>query len=401
MAEEKRRKKKPAKKKPTDEQKKRFGFGKRKPTSGAKDTTQAASKEDTVAGNGQVLQSKAALLGKVAAWAFVAFVGFGAVAAVVNLFNPSATAEQVVEAGESPESQQAADYARGFVGAWLRATSEDDQEVSQYMPVSRGDITEEEPAEFRNVAVASVETDDNGVSTAIISAELHTEVEDDDSETITGTDDLSSQDAEEATEDEDDDAAEEDSSDEETETAWVTTWYQVNVYYDGETFAPMGWPAPIPAPETGTEPAMTYRYDGSDEIEAAIEDFVEAYVLDTSDVTRLTHPESDIQSLGPNPYTVVTVDDVTTDEDHRDNMPNEGTTTRALVNLSLGTTEDAARHATYALTLETRGGRWEVRTLDPAPALDPEAAAEPTDTATDEESGADRTSEDVDPGPTE
>lgn len=429
MADEKRRKKKPAKKKPTEEKKGLFGRGKKKPDSKSKDKAQKPEKEDTVAGNGQVLQSKGALLGKIAAWVFVAFVGFGALAAVLNLINPPATAEQVVESGETPESQQAADYARGFVGAWLRATSDDDEEVARYMPISRGDITEEEPVDFRELAVASVETNDNGVSTVIISAEIHTVVEDEDSETITGTDDLSSQDdSEEATEDEetdeeatedasagpatseeedddteeateDEETAEESGSEEETETAWVTTWYQVNVYHDGETFTPMGWPAPVPAPETGTGPTMAYNYAGSDEIEATIEDFFEAYVLDTSDVTRLTHPESTTQPLGPNPYTSVVISDVTTDEDHRDEVPEDSTTTRALVNLSLGTTEDRARTATYALTLETRGGRWEVRNLDPAPVLHPEVTvereAEPTDPASDEDTDADQSSEDT------
>lgn len=416
MADEKRRKKKPAKKKPTEEKKGLFGRGKKKPASKSRDKALKPEREDSVAGNGQVLQSKGALLGKVAAWVFVVFVGFGALAAVLNLINPPATAEQVVESGETPESQQAGDYARGFVGAWLRATSDDDEGVARYMPISRGDITEEEPVDFRELAVASVETSDNGVSTVIISAEIPAVVDDENSGTITGTDDLSSQDdPEEASDDtsagpatseeedepeeatEDEETAEDSDSEEGTETAWVTTWYQVNVYHDGETFAPMGWPAPIPAPETGTGPTMAYNYAGSDEIEATIEDFFEAYVLETGDVTRLTHPESTIQPLGPNPYTSVVIGDVTTDEDHREEVPEDGTTTRALVNLSLGTAEDRARTATYALTLETRGGRWEVRNLDPAPVLHPEVTvergAEPADPASGEDTDADQSSE--------
>lgn len=434
MADEKRRKKKPAKRKKPAEQEKNglFRFGKKKTKDSdskpKKNKGEKQEKEETVAGNGQVLQSKGALLGRIAAWVFVAFVGFGALAAVLNLVNPPATAEQIVEAGETPESQQAAEYGRGFVGTWLRATGDDDQEVARYMPISRGDITEDEPTEFRELSVASVETTDNGISTVIISAEVYTVIDEDENEDeITGTDDLTNEDGEEATEEpedpsaspatsedeeeateDDEEVSEEESADpggdEGPETAWVPTWYQVNVFYDGETFTPLGWPAPVPAPETGDGPRMAYNFAGSDEIEATIEDFFGAYILESGDVTRMTHPDSTIQSLGTNPYTSVEIGDVTTDEDHRDEVPDDGTVTHSLVNLSLGTTEDTARAATYALTLETRGGRWEVRNLDPAPVLHPEVTAEreaePTDTVTDEDSDTDQISEETE-GPTE
>lgn len=421
MTEEKRRKKKPAKKKKPTEQEKNglFRFGNKKaPGSDSKpkkNKDEKQEKEETVAGNGQVLQSKGALLGRIAAWAFVAFVGVGALAAVLNLVNPPATAEQIVEAGETPESQQAAEYGRGFVGTWLRATGDDDQEVARYMPISRGDITEDEPTEFRELSVASVETTDNGISTVIISAEVYTVIDEDEHENeITSTDDLTnedeetSEDDEESTEDDEEEASEEENADpdgdEDPETAWVPTWYQVNVFYDGETFTPLGWPAPVPAPETGDGPRLAYNFAGSDEIESTIEDFFEAYILESGDVTRMTHPDSTIQSLGTNPYTSVEIGNITTDEDHRDEVPDDGTTTHSLVNLSLGTTEDTARAATYALTLETRGGRWEVLTLDPAPVLHPEVTtereAEPTDTVTDEPTDTDQISEGTE-GPTE
>ena len=409
MAEDKLRKKKPVKKKPTEQNKKRLFGGSKKEDTKPKDQAQKKQKEDTVAGNGQVLQSKGALLGKIGAWLFVVFVAFGAVAAILNLINPPATAEQVVESGDTPESQQAAEYARGYVGAWLRATSDNDQEIARYSTISRGDITEDEPTRFRELSVASVETDDSGLSTVIVSAEIYTIVEDeaaateDEEAEEDGAEDSStgpatSEDSDDEGEETSDDEAS-GSSDEDIEEIWVPTWYQVNVFYDpnAKTFAPTGWPAPVPAPETGNGPRMAYNFAGSDEIESTIDDFFKAYVLEAGDVTRLTHPESTIQPLGPNPYTAVAIDTVTTDEDHRDEVPEDGTTTRALVHLDLGTTEDTSRRATYALTLETRGGRWEVRNLDPAPVLHSEVTvqreSEPTDTAPEEDAGADNTSD--------
>src|SRR5699024_4168706 len=163
--------------------------------------------EETVAGDGQVLQQKGAVLGKVLAWAFVAFVGVGAVAGLLNLFAPPSTAEKVVQVGQTPEEQQAAEYARGFVGAWLRATNEDDTEIARYMQIERGDITTTEPTEYRELAVASSHTDDSGVSTIIVSAEVLQSTEPDESE-------------EEA----------------EPQEAWQPTWYQVNIYQQDNSF---------------------------------------------------------------------------------------------------------------------------------------------------------------------
>ncbi|MGP9587204.1 hypothetical protein ACT3TB_16265 [Micrococcaceae sp. AOP34-BR2-30] len=354
-----------------------FGIGRnRAKDAGSTSKENQRKKEDTVAGNGQILQSKGALLGRIGAWAFVAFLAIGSLAAILNVINPPAVAEPAVERGETLEGQQASEYARGFVGSWLRATSDDDEEVSRYLPISRGDITEEEPIEFRELSVASLETNDDGVSTVLVSAEVLTETEERD-ESGNPSDDTGGGD--------------------EVETAWVPTWYQVNVYHDGEGFAPIGWPAPVPVPETGTSPRLGYDFAGSDEIEETITDFVDAYILEVGDVTRLTHPESTIEPLGHSPYSSVEINDVTTNEDHREEIPADGTTTRAMVNLGLGVTQDTSRAATYAMTLEVRGGRWEVRNLDPAPMIHQEIAAEhegeSTNTVPEGNDGADESPE--------
>jgi len=295
--------------------------------------------QETVSGNGQVVQHKSALLGTVLAWAVVAFVILGAIAGFANLFTPTSTAEKVVQVSQTPEEQQAAEYARGFVGAWLRATKDDDSEVARYMQIERSDITAEEATEYRDLAVASSHTADNGVTTVIISAEVPHTVEN------------------ESLEDDE----------EEPQEVWQPAWYQVNIHHQDGRFVPLGWPAPVPAPETGGAPRLSYAHAASDEITETVADFFEAYALGEGDVTRLTHPESTIQPLEPAQYSHVEVLEVTTDEDHHDSVPEDETTTRAYVQLSLGNSPDAARAATYALTLEARGGRWEVRNLDPAP----------------------------------
>ena len=332
MAETPRKKKRPVrKKKPTEGQdKKLLGVFKKKGP-----RPDETHQEETVAGNGQVIQHKGAVLGKVLAWTFVAFVGVGATAGLMNLFAPTSTAEKVVQVGQTPQEQQAAEYARGFVGAWLRATKEDDSEIARYMQLERGDITTAEATEYRELAVASSQTAENGVAAEV----LHT-IE-----------------------------AEASDDEEEPQEIWQPAWYQVNVYQQDGNFVPLGWPAPVPAPETGGAPRLSYSYDVPDEITETVTDFFDAYALGEGEVTRLTHPDSTIQPLEPPQYAYAEVVDVTTDEDHRDSIPSDETTTRAYVQLLLGEDPEAARAATYALTLETRGGRWEVRTLDPAPIL--------------------------------
>src|SRR5699024_8709983 len=337
MADTPRKKKHPVrKKKPTEQQDQKF-LGVFKKNAPRPDETR---QEETVAGNGQVIQHKGAVLGKVLAWTFVAFVGVGATAGLMNLFAPPSTAEQVVQVGQTPEEQQAAEYARGFVGAWLRATNDDDSEIARYMQIERGDITAADATEYRELAVASSQTAENGVSTIIVSAEVLHILEAD------------------ASDDED-----------ESQEIWQPAWYQVNVYQQDGNFVPLGWPAPVPAPETGGAPRLSYSYNAPEEITETVTDFFDAYALGDGEVTRLTHPDSTIQPLEPPQYAYAEVVDVTTDEDHRNSIPSDETTTRAYVQLLLGEDPEAARAATYALTLETRGGRWEVRTLDPAPIL--------------------------------
>lgn len=368
MAEHTRRERR---KKPSAEKKDTSLFARFLTKRAAKDRDKPAKKsekKETVAGNGQVLQARGAQLGKILAWVVAVFVILSAVITFANFLNPPKPVAQTVEEKDTSQEQQAGDYARGYVNAWLRATEDDHAELEQYTSVGRGEITETEPTEFTDSGVASVKTDDEGMSTVIVSAKVKAEAV----------------------------VAEDGGDEEEGSETWVPAWYQVNVYQNEGTFAPVGWPAPVSPPETAEAPTAEYQYQASPEVEATIDDFFRAYILNDGDVTRLTHPESTIRSLGASPYSVVTINKTTLEEEHKE-IPDEGTTVHALVNLSLGTGDKTTRAATYALTLETRGGRWEVKAIDPAPAVASDAAdtteetddpAAPTETATPEESAS-------------
>jgi hypothetical protein len=372
MAEQTRRERR---KKPSAEKKDTSLFARFLTKRAAKDRdkpAKKAEKKDTVAGNGQVLQTRGAQLGKVLAWAVAVFVILAAVITFANFLNPPKPVAQTVEEKDTSQEQQAGDYARGYVSAWLRATEDDHAELEQYKSVGRGEVTETKPTEFTDPGVASVKTDEEGMSTVIVSAKVKAEA-------------AVAEDGGKASDDE-----------EETSETWVPAWYQVNVYQNEGTFAPVGWPAPVSPPETAEAPNAEYQYQASPEVEATVDDFFRAYILNDGDVTRLTHPESTIRSLGATPYSVVMINKTTLEEEHKE-IPDEGTTVHALVNLSLGTGDKTTRTATYALTLETRGGRWEVKAIDPAPEVAPDAAESteetagptgPTESATPEESAS-------------
>lgn len=337
-------------------------------------TKKSEEKQDTVAGNGQVLQRRGAQLGKVGAWAVAVFVIIAAIITFANFFNPTQPVAQTVEQEDNTQDQQAGEYARGYISAWLRATEENHTELDQYVTVGRGEVTETESTEFTDAGVASVKTNDQGVSTVIVSAKVKASAE---------------------PPEEGGDAPAEGEAASET---WVPAWYQVNVYQNNDTFAPLGWPAPVSPPKTADAPTAEYRYKASPEIETTVNDFFRAYILNDGDVTRLTHPNSTIRPLGANPYSVVTINKTTTEEEHKE-IPDEETTVHTLVNLSLGTGDKTTRTATYALTLETRGGRWEVKAIDPAPTVIPkpventdetDGPVAPTETATPEESSTDK-----------
>lgn len=354
MEDEKRRtlKKKPATKKPKAQAEKKLStgglFSRKKPTN-QRQINKPESPE-TIAGTGTVILAKGALLGKIAAWTLVAFVVLGSVMSVIQFLTPSAKAQGVVEAVETTTSQQAGDYARGFVGSWLRATRDDADALARYKTISRGEVTSKTPAEFRDLAVASVEMDKSGIATVIVSAEVLTKIKDEGQVTAEAGKD----------------------------SAWIPAWFQVNVQHADDQFIALGWPAPIPATPAGVASEVSYSYAGSADIKSTVEAFFLAYVLDEGDVSRMTHPESGIQALGPNPYTAVTVTSITTDTDFEKNVPADGTSTRTLIDLSLGASDGTSRAATYALTLETRGGRWEVKAMDSAPVVTPSKPVTPT-----------------------
>lgn len=304
--------------------------------------------QQTVAGNGTVMQSHASTLGRVVAYAALILAIVGGAAGLLSLTRGEGPAQAVAPAEQNDAaSQQAGDYARGFVGAWLRASASDHQQLTQYVSVQNGDISDKEQQRFRGLAIASVETE-GPLSTVIVSTELPSKP-----------------------------AAQSKDKGKDKPEVWETAWFQVNVHHREGYFSAVGYPAPVPAPQSVAAPELAYGERPSKEIEGTVEAFFDAYLTGDGDVERVVHPDSEISGVQATHYTSAQVRSVATVENHRDEVvPADGTRAKVHAEISLASAT-GARPADYSLTLEARGGRWEVLSVDPAPQLSTATASAP------------------------
>lgn len=322
-----------------------------------KTRTSRKPKDQTVAGQGTVMQSHASTLGRAVAYIALMLAIVGGASGLIALTRGNGPAQAVSPVEQTTAvSQQAGDYARGFVGAWLRASAKDYQQLTQYVSVENGDISDREPQRFRGLSVASVETK-GSLSTVIVSTEIPAPVDQDK--------------AKKASKKKDKDEPE----------VWETAWFQVNVHHQDGYFSAVGYPAPVPAPQAVKAPELAYGERPSESIKETVATFFDAYLVGDGDVERIVHPDSDLSGVQTTPYTSVQVREVTTVENRReDGVPADGTQAKVQAQLKL-VSKTGARPATYALTLEARGGRWEVLTVDPAPQL-PSASSAPAQSPT-------------------
>src|SRR4029453_5294543 len=101
--------------------------------------------------------------------------------------------------------------------------------------------------------------------------------------------------------------------------------------------------------------------------------FLAAYLLGDGELTRYVSPGSALSPISPPPYTELVLRDLFPDESSSAG-PSGGRERGGPRRGVLATVDATDRYATtrqlsYALTLTSRDGRWEVSALDPAPAL--------------------------------
>lgn len=157
----------------------------------------------------------------------------------------------------------------------------------------------------------------------------------------------------------------------------VWRYFVVSVHMDeAGALVALTLPAPVAAPRPAEAPKLDYRYRASMDapVAAAAQQFLEALLTGTGDVSRYISPGAPITAVQPASATALKVTDVETDRElPADRAPAEGDQVRVLVTATATTGPGRHNVVQYPLTMRVRGGRWEVAQIDLAPALSAES----------------------------
>ncbi|WP_424892389.1 conjugal transfer protein [Streptomyces sp. XH2] len=140
-------------------------------------------------------------------------------------------------------------------------------------------------------------------------------------------------------------------------------------------YAATSLPAQVAAPAALRPGALAYDSDrGSSSTDPAIETargFLTAYLAGTAELDRYTSPGARLQAISPAPYAGVKVTGVKDDAtgSGQQKVPADGTVLHQLVQVEARDQAGSAVSLSYALTLKSRAGRWEVASVDDAPAI--------------------------------
>lgn len=295
-----------------------------------------AQRPTTATGNGTVVQSWASSAGKWLFYALAVVVALGSLCGFLAFNRPAPQVQLAAETGTETQEQEAGAFAQSYLAAWLTATATDHEELDRYTELNSSSLVGTTPTEYRDLTVASVEEAAENLTTVVVSASLKT--------------------------------TSEDAAGKETVT-WTPYWYQVAVHTQGEEMAPAGLPAPVSMPSVGSAPQLGYpNRVANQEVQSTVADFMTAYLTGTGDVTRFVSPETTITAITPAYWTQAAVKTLQASTEVEDSNPVAGQTAEVLVNMNL-TRDTTTKPAQYVLGLKVRDGRWEIDSLNSAPAL--------------------------------
>lgn len=161
-------------------------------------------------------------------------------------------------------------------------------------------------------------------------------------------------------------------------------YFQIPVSFQAGALVAVALPAPVAGPAEAAPPQLAYRHqvDPGSPVAASAAGFLTALLTGSSDATRFESPGTVIAPLQSAPYTAVTLGAVTATGDltGTSETPTGGEQVQLLITARAQLADGQQLPVQYALTMAARAGRWEVRSLDPAPALQPvtDGAASPT-----------------------
>ncbi|MDH2392189.1 conjugal transfer protein [Streptomyces sp. HNM0663] len=290
-------------------------------------------------------------------------------------------------------AQGAAGFAQLFVAAFIEAGEGDQAKLAAYYPDATGLRLEGDPGRRRGeqLTVVRLRQTDRGVWSVTVAAR------------VTDT-----KPAKPSAGDRTDDKG-----DAKATAARAVRYFQAPVATaptagGASGYTALAMPAEVAAPERIKAPALVYGPMRpalpADPRTQAVTEFLSAYLTGTGELDRYLAPGTTLTAIAPAPYTGIAVDTLAIEGERGSEpvmtVPGDGTTLRLLVALRATGRDEVRVPLTYALTLKARAGRWEIASLDGAPApagpAAPAASSVPLSTpspipATTEPASADRT----------
>lgn len=164
-----------------------------------------------------------------------------------------------------------------------------------------------------------------------------------------------------------------------------THWYRVSVAEAGTsdgigttvwqvTAPPYEVPAPVAADDLASSAYSDTQVSTSGPIGETTQQFLNAYLVGDGELDRYTSPGSGIAPVTPPSATKVTVTSIAAVPkdgiQDSENVPPTGTTVEVLVHATVTGAGGLEIPMDYPLTLRSRAERWEVVSVDPAPATE-------------------------------
>lgn len=271
--------------------------------------------------------------------------GCAPVALIVALLTASSADTMVAQAGGQDSTQElpaAGEFTERYVETWLETDADSTGRLDDFVELSEEARWADDPAADAQAAEVAGATRDGDFWSITVGVDVRP----------TGDD------------------------------ATYRRYYQVAVDYQDGALVALTLPAPVPAPSTGEPPALDYTNDASLDtpLGSTIGSFLSAFLTGSGDLSRYVTPGAAIRAVSPPPYSQVKVDAVQSELDMTalPDRPADGTQAHVLVTASAETASGGSVPVTYALTVQTRDGRWEIAAIDTTPQV------EPATTATDE-----------------
>ena len=147
----------------------------------------------------------------------------------------------------------------------------------------------------------------------------------------------------------------------------------------------IGEPAEVACPPVAAAPDTDYTSSvGTGPVADTVTAFLSSYLGGQGgSVTRYLSPDATVIAPSPSPYAAVKVDSIQIagtpkpPDGLATTVPGDDTHVRVLVHITATTAGGVTTTLDYPLTLNTRGGRWEVAALDAAPVIDSKAPVPP------------------------